>query len=54
MNYGMLQLEKRPIDISELLIQLEEELYPLLEKKDLEARLNIATPIYLLTVMGNY
>ncbi|MEK4709359.1 sensor histidine kinase [Bacillus sp. FSL R10-2780] len=41
MNYGMLQLEKRPIDISELLIQLEEELYPLLEKKDLEARLNM-------------
>lgn len=33
MNYGMLQLEKRPIDISELLIQLEEELYPLLEKR---------------------
>ncbi|MGE7632072.1 sensor histidine kinase [Bacillus paramycoides] len=42
MNYGMLQLEKRPIDISELLIQLDEELYPLLEKKNLEARLNIA------------
>lgn len=33
MNYGMLQLEKRPIDISELLIQLEEELYPSLEKR---------------------
>ena len=41
MNYGMLRLEK-PIDIGELLIQLDEELYPLLEKKDLEARLNIA------------
>ncbi|MEK7014255.1 HAMP domain-containing sensor histidine kinase [Bacillus sp. FSL R9-9410] len=41
MNYGMLQIEKRPIDISELLIQLEEELYPSLEKKDLEARLNM-------------
>ncbi|MCH4570531.1 HAMP domain-containing sensor histidine kinase [Bacillus sp. ES1-5] len=41
MNYGMLQLDKRPIDISELLIQLEEELYPLLEKKGLEARLNM-------------
>ncbi|KFN01853.1 vancomycin resistance histidine kinase VanS [Bacillus clarus] len=41
MNYGMLKLEKRPIDISELLIQLDEELYPLLEKKDLEARLNV-------------
>lgn len=41
MNYGMLQIEKRPIDISELLIQLDEELYPLLEKKGLEARLNM-------------
>ncbi|HFR4150385.1 ATP-binding protein [Bacillus cereus] len=41
MNYGMLKLEKRPIDIGELLIQLDEELYPLLEKKELEARLNI-------------
>jgi signal transduction histidine kinase len=41
MNYGMLQIEKRQIDISELLIQLDEELYPLLEKKGLEARLNI-------------
>ncbi len=41
MNYGMLQIEKRSIDISELLIQLDEELYPLLEKKGLEARLNM-------------
>ncbi|MBP3969569.1 MULTISPECIES: HAMP domain-containing sensor histidine kinase [Bacillus] len=41
MNYGMLKLEKRPIDIGELLIQLDEELYPLLEKKELEARLNM-------------
>ncbi|SCB70813.1 Uncharacterized protein BWGO95_04991 [Bacillus mycoides] len=47
MNYGMLQLEKRPIDISELLIQLEEELYPLLEKKDLEARLNIVPHLHI-------
>ncbi len=42
MNYGMLKLDKKPIDISELLIQLEEELYPLLEKHHLEARLNVA------------
>ena len=41
MNYGMLKLDKKPIDISELLIQLDEELYPLLEKHHLEARLNI-------------
>lgn len=42
MNYGMLKVEKSPIDISELLIQLDEELYPLLEKNDLVARMNIA------------
>ncbi|MCU5394891.1 sensor histidine kinase [Bacillus toyonensis] len=41
MNYGMLKLDKKPIDISELLIQLEEELYPLLEKHHLEARLHV-------------
>ncbi|MGQ0415795.1 ATP-binding protein, partial [Bacillus sp. HC-TM] len=41
MNYGMLKLDKKPIDIGELLIQLEEELYPLLEKHHLEARLNV-------------
>ncbi|MDH4423817.1 MULTISPECIES: HAMP domain-containing sensor histidine kinase [Bacillus] len=41
MNYGMLKLDKKIIDISELLIQLDEELYPLLEKKNLEARLNV-------------
>ncbi|AZR79647.1 hypothetical protein BtSCAC15_26370 [Bacillus thuringiensis] len=35
-------MTKKPIDISELLIQLEEELYPLLEKHHLEARLNVA------------
>ncbi|MEK4092094.1 MULTISPECIES: HAMP domain-containing sensor histidine kinase [unclassified Viridibacillus] len=42
MKYGMLKVEKRLIDISELLIQLDEELYPLLEKNDLVARMNIA------------
>ncbi|EJQ16557.1 vancomycin resistance histidine kinase VanS [Bacillus cereus] len=41
MNYGMLKLDKKQIDISELLIQLDEELYPLLEKHHLEARLNV-------------
>ena len=52
MNYGMLKLDKKPIDISELLIQLEEELYPLLEKHHLEARLNVDL-IYRCTVMEN-
>ncbi|PGA96565.1 HAMP domain-containing sensor histidine kinase [Bacillus toyonensis] len=41
MNYGMLKLDKKPIDISELLIQLDEELYPLLEKHHLEARMHV-------------
>lgn len=38
MNYGMLTLEKAPLDIGELLEQLKEELYPLFEKSNLIAR----------------
>lgn len=41
MNYGMLTIEKKPIDLSELLKQLNEELYPVFEKNHLIARLNI-------------
>ncbi|MEX2461626.1 MAG: HAMP domain-containing sensor histidine kinase [Paenibacillaceae bacterium] len=41
MNYGMLTIEKKQIDLSELLIQLNEELYPVFEKNHLIARLNI-------------
>ncbi|MCR8978971.1 sensor histidine kinase [Brevibacillus laterosporus] len=41
MNYGMLTIEKKPIDLSELLIQLTEELYPAFEKNQLTARLNL-------------
>lgn len=41
MNYGMLTIEKKPIDLSELLIQLTEELYPAFERKQLTARLNV-------------
>lgn len=41
MNYGMLNIEKKPINMSELLIQLNEELYPVFEKNHLIARLNI-------------
>ncbi|WP_026591674.1 HAMP domain-containing sensor histidine kinase [Bacillus sp. UNC437CL72CviS29] len=41
MNYGVQRLDKKSINISELLIQLDEELYPLLEKNQLEARLNV-------------
>ncbi|AIG27013.1 sensor histidine kinase [Brevibacillus laterosporus] len=41
MNYGMLPIEKKPIDLSELIVQLKEELYPAFEKNQLEARLNV-------------
>ena len=33
MNYGKLTIEKKPIDLSELLIQLNEELYPCFREK---------------------
>ncbi|MES9706797.1 HAMP domain-containing sensor histidine kinase [Bacillus toyonensis] len=41
MNYGIQQLDKKSINISELLVQLDLELYPLLEKKQLKARLHV-------------
>ncbi|EJR91052.1 sensor protein VanS [Bacillus cereus VD196] len=41
MNYGVQQLEEKSINIRELLIQLDEELYPLLEKNRLETRLHV-------------
>jgi signal transduction histidine kinase len=42
MNYGMLTLDKSPLDLSELLVQLNEELYPLLVNNGLSARLELA------------
>ncbi|PFC34324.1 vancomycin resistance histidine kinase VanS, partial [Bacillus thuringiensis] len=42
MNYGVQQIDKKNINISELLVQLDLELYPLLEKNQLEARLHVA------------
>ncbi|OPH53472.1 vancomycin resistance histidine kinase VanS [Paenibacillus ferrarius] len=50
MNYGMLTIDKKPIDLSELLIQLNEELYPVFENNHLIARLHI-TP--LMTIWGD-
>ncbi len=50
MNYGMLPIEKKPIDLSDLLIQLTEELYPVFEKNDLIARINTTSP---LSIMGD-
>lgn len=43
MNYGMPPVEKKQINLSDLLIQLKEELYPIFEKNDLIARMN-STP----------
>ncbi len=48
MNYGMLPIEKKRIDVSELLIQLKEELYPIYEKNDLIARTQITSPLLIL------
>ncbi|MFJ7971446.1 ATP-binding protein [Psychrobacillus sp. NPDC096389] len=47
MNYGMLPIEKKQIDLSELLIQLKEELYPVFEKNDLIARINMTSPLFI-------
>ncbi len=41
MNYGMLPLEKKQLDLSELLRQMNEELYPVFEKNKLVTRLHI-------------
>lgn len=40
MNYGMLTIVKEPLDLSELLHQLNEELYPAFENNGLTARLH--------------
>lgn len=50
MNYGMLLVEKQEIDISELLFQLKEELFPAFKRNDLTARINIP---YYLPVLGD-
>ena len=41
MNYGMLPVDKKRIDLSDLLNQLKEELYPIFEKNHLIARMDI-------------
>jgi len=46
MNYGMLPFEKKRIDLTELLIQLNEEQYPIFEKHQLTARLNLADGLF--------
>ncbi|WML55100.1 HAMP domain-containing sensor histidine kinase [Neobacillus sp. PS3-12] len=41
MNYGILPIKKSHINLSDLLNQLKEELYPVFEKNDLIARMNV-------------
>ncbi|EQB36270.1 MULTISPECIES: sensor histidine kinase [Virgibacillus] len=41
MNYGMLPIEQKNINLSDLLNQLKEELYPVFTKNDLIARMNM-------------
>lgn len=43
MNYSSLTMDKKPLALSELLVQLNEELYPVFEKNRLTSRLQ-ATP----------
>ncbi|MFX3636993.1 MAG: sensor histidine kinase [Candidatus Pristimantibacillus sp.] len=50
MNYGKLTIVTKSVDLSELLLQINEELYPLLEKNGLTSRLYV-TP--LLTIGGD-
>ncbi|MBJ6359739.1 ATP-binding protein [Paenibacillus sp. GCM10012307] len=41
MNYGKLSIERRSVDLSELLLQLNEELFPVLDRHGLTSRLSI-------------
>lgn len=50
MNYGKIKVENNVVDLSELLMQLNEELYPAFEKNNLTARLKVTS---LLTIQGD-
>ncbi|MFM9276422.1 sensor histidine kinase [Paenibacillus jiagnxiensis] len=45
MNYGKLRINRKPLDLSELLTQLTEEMYPVFEKSKLTARLEVASQL---------
>lgn len=47
MNYGKLKIEKKPINLGELLHQLNEELYPAFEKNRLTTRLELDLELYI-------
>ncbi|GIP15829.1 two-component sensor histidine kinase [Paenibacillus montaniterrae] len=42
MNYGKITIDEKMIDVSELLVQLNEEMYPAFEKSNLAVRMNMA------------
>lgn len=48
MNYGMLPIEQKLVNISELLFQLNEELFPIFEKSNLTVRMNISPDLPIL------
>ncbi|MCR2821329.1 HAMP domain-containing sensor histidine kinase [Lederbergia panacisoli] len=48
LNYGMLKMEKDPINIGELILQLKEEFYPSLEKNHLIARIDMVPNLQIL------
>lgn len=48
MNYGMITIDKKPIDISEMLEQMNEELYPLFERNQLMTRLTVTRHLNIL------
>ncbi|MBO0959688.1 HAMP domain-containing histidine kinase [Neobacillus sp. MM2021_6] len=48
MNYGMLPIEQKQVNISELLFQLNEELFPIFEKSNLTVRMNISPDLLIL------
>lgn len=45
MNYGMLPMEQKYINLSDLLYQLKEELYPVFTNNNLIARMNLTTDL---------
>jgi len=48
MNYGIMTLQKRLIDCSELLLQINEEMYPIFQNNRLKTRLNIEPNLFIL------
>ncbi|NBD25228.1 sensor histidine kinase [Paenibacillus glycinis] len=46
-NYGMATLHPADLDLSELLVQLHEELYPLFENNELTVRLHVEPQVHL-------